>query len=114
MDRRSLNLHFQAIIGAIGTMAMGGLIFNELQSIQERVSKIESDVIEDRAERPELGILSDIVNSQVSNLMNLESEVATLSTRQSSICSTVSTHFSDVHYQHQYLHSHQVLLNFEI
>ena len=71
-------------------MAMGGLIFNELQSIQERVSKIESDAIEDRAARPELGILSNIVNSQVSNLRNLESEVETLSTRQSSICSTVS------------------------
>ena len=71
-------------------MAMGGLLFNELQSIQERVFKLESDAIEARAARPELGILSDILNNQVSSMMNLETEVAELSTRQSSICSTVS------------------------
>ena len=70
-------------------MAMGGLLFNELQSIQERVGKLESDSIEDRASRPELSILSDIVNTQVSNQMNLESEFADLSMRLSSICSTV-------------------------
>ena len=70
-------------------MAMGGLLFNELQSIQERVAKLESDSAEDRASRPELSILSDILNNQVSNLMDLESEVAGLTMRQSSICSTV-------------------------
>ena len=77
---------------------MGGMLFNELQSVQERVLKLESDVIEDRAARPELNILSDILNSQVTNLVNLESEVSKLSTRQSSICSTVRAHFSDVHH----------------
>ena len=70
-------------------MAMGGLLFNELQSIRERVSQLESDSAEDRASRPELEILSDIVNTQVSNQMNLESEFANLSMRLSSICSTV-------------------------
>lgn len=70
-------------------MAMGGLLFNELQSIRDRVSQLESDAIEDRAARPELGILSDIVNTQVSNQMNLESEFEDLSKRLSSICSTV-------------------------
>ena len=77
-------------------MAMGGLLFNELQSIRERVSQLESDSAEDRAARPELGILSDIVNSQVSNLLNLESEVAELSMTQSNICSTVSNLYYEI------------------
>ena len=51
---------------------MGGMLFNELQSVQERVLKLESDAIEDRAARPELNILSDILNSQVTNLVNLK------------------------------------------